>query len=245
MLIFNLLGRLAYYTVIAFLAGFTAYLFVLPYFFEMDISNCQCFGNTIIFNRTQSIIKNLALLLCFLFISPKYYTHNKWKTWAVVVLCITTLAIFMIINAPNYFYTLVHKEKLQIDVPLYESALVNSGMEADFSTGKQIICLYSIGCKFCKQSALKLHLILKNNKLPENLVKAVFWEGTPDSLIYNFLNENKIPLTQYTTFRVDTFLNITNGHLPIILLSDNGKILHKADYVTLSEREVVGFLKCK
>lgn len=241
MLIFNLLSRLAYYAAATFLAGFTIYLFVLPYFFDVDITNCHCFGEVIVLNRTESIIKNLFLLLLLAFVSPKFYTHKKWKTWVVIALSIITLVIFMVISAPNYLYTIVHKEKIQIDVSLYESALFNTGMETEFNDGKQIICIYSVGCKFCKKAALKLHLILKNNHLSENQVKAVFWNDTPDSLIYNFFCD--IPLPKYTTFRVDTFLNVTSGKIPVILLSDNGSIVHQANYITLGEKDVVEFLR--
>jgi len=243
MLIFNLLARLVYYTAITFLAVFTIYLLILPYFFDVNIMNCHCFGEAIVLNRAQSIGKNIILLLCFIFISPKFYVHKKWKAWIAIVLGIVTFITFILINAPNYLYTIVRKEKIQIDIPLYESALFNSGRETGFTAGKQVICMYSAGCKFCKQAALKLHLILKNNQLSEAHVKAVFWGGTTDSLIHNFFCEQKIPLPEYTTFRVDTFLNITSGSMPVLLFSDNGTIVRKANYVTLSEKEVVGFLK--
>jgi len=241
MLIFNLCARLAYYTALIFLAGFTLYLFTLPYFFDVDITHCHCFGDVIVLNRTESIIKNILLLLCLAFVSPKFSIPKKWKTWVVIALSIVTFAVVMIINAPNYLYTMVHKEKIQIDFPMYESALQNSGMESEFTAGKQIICMYSVGCKFCKRAALKLHLILKNNQLPEDHVRAIFWAGTPDSLIHNFFSEQKIPVPEYTTFRVDTFLNITGGRMPVLLFSDDGNIVHKTNFITLNEKKVTEF----
>jgi len=243
MLIFNLLTRLVYYTAITFLAGFTIYLFILPYFFDVDITNCHCFGEVVVLSRTESIFKNILLLLGFVFISPKFYKHRKWKTWVAVALGIVIFAVFMLINAPGYLYTMVHKEKVQIDVQMYESALLNSDKETEFTDGKQIICMYSVGCKFCKQAALKLHLILKNNQLSETHVKAVFWGGTPDSLIHNFFCEQNIPIPEYTTFRVDTFLNVTDGRMPVLLFSNNGTIVQKTDYITLKDKDVVGFLR--
>jgi uncharacterized membrane protein YphA (DoxX/SURF4 family)/thioredoxin-related protein len=243
MLIFNILVRLAYYAALIFLAGFTVYLFCLPYFFDVDITNCHCFGEAIVFNRIESISKNLVLLLCFVFISPKFYIHKKWKTWVLIIFSVIALAVFMVISAPNYLYTIVHQEKVQIDLPLYESALTHSGKEIAFTDGKQVICLYSSGCQFCRKAALKLHLILKRHQLIEDNVKAVFWGGTPDSIIHNFFCEQKIPVPEYTTFRVDTFLNITGGSMPVILFSDHGNIVQRANYISLSEKEVVDFLK--
>jgi hypothetical protein len=243
LLIFNIHARLVYYAALLLLAGFTVYLFLLPHLFDVDITNCHCFGKAIVLNRTESITKNIVLLVCLVFVSPKFSTFRKWETWVMIILGVVAFAVFMIINTPNYLYTMVHREKIQIDVPLYESALQNSGKEQGFTNGKQIICLYSVSCKFCKRSAAKLHLIMKNNQLSEENVKAVFWSGSPDSLIYKFYSEQKIPLPEYTTFRVDSFLNVTDGHMPVILFSDNGTIVRKANYITLNEKDVRNLFK--
>jgi len=243
LLIFNIHARLAYYSILAFLSGFTIYLFLLPYLFDVDITNCHCFGTAIVLSRWESISKNIVLLLLMLFISPKFSTFKKWHTWVMLALGVITFIVFMVISAPNFLYTIVHKDKVQIDIPTYESALLNSGKEAEFTDGKQIICLYSVGCRFCKRAALKLNLILKHHQLPTDNVKAVFWSGTPDSLIYNFFTEQKISIPEYTTFRVDTFLNITSGSMPALLFSDNGTIVHKTNYITLNEKKVLDFFK--
>ena len=241
LLIFNIHARLAYYSVIIFLAGFTLYLIFLPWLFDVDITNCHCFGTAIVLSRTESIAKNIILLLCMVFVSPKFSTYKKWQTWVMIALGVITLSIFMIINAPNYLYTIVHKDKIQIDIPVYESALLNSGKEAEFTDGKQIICMYSAGCRFCKRSALKLHLIMKHHQLPEDQVKAIFWSGTPDSIIHNFFAEQKVPVYEYTTFRVDTFLTVTSGSMPVLLFSNHGTIVEKSNYITLNEKTVVEF----
>ena len=241
LLIFNIHAKLVYYSVITFLAAFTLYLFLLPWLFDVDITNCHCFGSEIVLSRTESIIKNLILLLCMFFVSPKFSVYKKWHTWVILALGIITLSVLMVINAPNYLYTIVHKDKIQIDIPVYESALLNSGREADFSNGKQIICMYSAGCRFCKYSALKLHLIMKRHQLPEEQVKAIFWSGTPDSTIHNFFYDQKIPLLDYTIFRVDTFLRITSGSMPLLMFSDNGTIVYKSNYITMNEKKVVEF----
>jgi uncharacterized membrane protein YphA (DoxX/SURF4 family)/thioredoxin-related protein len=243
LLILNIHARLAYYSVITFLLGFTIYLLVLPCFFDVDITNCHCFGTAIVLSRTESIVKNAVLLICLIFVSPRFSTYKKWHTWVMITSGVVTLTVFMVISAPNYLYTIVHKDKIQIDIPTYQSALFNNNKTTEFSDGKQIICLYSAGCRYCKRAALKLHLIMKNNQLPETQLRAIFWAGTPDSVISNFFVEQKMPLPEYTTFRPDTFLTITAGAIPLILFSDNGTIVQKSNYISLSENKVVDFLR--
>ena len=243
MLVVGIQFRLAYYACIGFLAGFTIYLFLLPYLFNVDISNCHCFGEAIVFSRTQSIVKNIILLACLLFVSPKFYIARKWETWALFALSIVSFVVFMAINAPNYLYTLVHKDKVQINLPMYESALDNSGEKENFTEGKQIICLYSVGCQYCKRSAKKLDLIFKNNQLSNEHVKAIFWTGTPDTAIVKFFTNQDIPVLEYMTFRADSFLEITDGRMPVLLFSDNGNIVQKVDYLSLKDKDVVDFLR--
>lgn len=245
MLVVGIQVKLAYYICLCFLTGFTVYLFLLPYLFNVDINNCHCFGEAIIFDRTQSIIKNIILIICLLFVSPKFYPARKWETWVLIPVAVISFIVFMAVNAPNYLYSMVHKDKIQIDVPAYDSALKNSGHGEDFTNGKQIICMYSTGCQYCKRAALKMNIILKNNHLPDDNVKAVFWTGTPDSTIANFFTVQDIKPLEYTTFRVDSFLMITDGRMPVILFSDNGEIVKKADYLSLKDKDVVDFLTNK
>ena len=241
--IFNIYAKFVYYSILSFLVGFTLYLFLLPYLFDVDITNCHCFGEAFVLSRIESIIKNVFILTCLVFVSPKFYVHKKWEKWITIVVSAATIIVLMLINAPNYLYTMVHKDKIQIDVPMYEIALANSGKEKEFTNGKQLICMYSASCEFCKRSAQKLHLILKNNNVSEDRVKAIFWSGFSDSTIYHFFYDKNISIPEYTTFRVDTFLNITNGYMPIILFSDNGEIIHKANYITLKDKDVIDFFQ--
>ena len=242
MLILNVHRRLAYYTALVFLIGFTVYLFLLPYLFDVDINNCHCFGESISLSRTESIIKNIILLACLIFVSPKLSAVKKWETVVAIALLTVIFAVIMVVQTPNYLYTVVHKEKIYADVPLYDLALFDSGKKEAFTDGKQIICLYAAQCQFCKKTAAKLHLIMKNRQLDENKVKAIFWAGTPDSLIYNFFSNQNILSPEYTTFSVDTFLKITDGRMPLLLFSDNGAIVQKSNFITLNEKDLVDFL---
>jgi len=245
MLVFNIFMRTVYYAVLFFLTGFTVYLLIIPFFFDLNPSNCYCFGEAIVLTHTESIIKNVILMLCMMFVSTRFYSRRRWESMLTGVLSVAIFSAVIIGNAPNYLYSIVHKRNIQIDLSMYETALQNSGKERDFSDGKQIICMYTVFCKFCRRSAVKLHLLLKNNHLSEDNVKAIFWSDTPENDIREFFSEQNLIMPDYTTFRVDTFLLITNGRMPIFLFVDNGTIIHQANYISLDEKEVVDFFKKK
>ena len=241
MLIFNLYARPVYYTVWFVLMFFNIYLLALPVFFNVNITNCHCFGETIALTRTQSIIKNGILMLCFLFVSPRFYARTKWEMHLTTVLCAAIFVTVTVVNAPDYIYTAIHREKIQIDDSMFETALFNSGKQKEFTERKQIICMYTVFCKYCRRSAFKLHLMMKNNNLYDDNVKAIFWSDTPENSIHEVFSEQNLLTPQYITLSVDTFLIITNGRMPVFLFVDDGTIVHKANYVTLNEREVVDF----
>jgi len=243
MLIFNIYACQVYYIVLFFLTGFTVYLLLLPVLFNVNTENCYCFGGEFVLTRKQSIIKNVILLVCLLFVSPRFYTRHRWESLMTIILSITLFITIFVVNAPGYLYTVFHSEKIKIDISMYDTALQNSGKEKEFTDGKQIICMYSVFCEFCKRSATKLHLMLKNNRLSEKSVKAIFWSNALESPIHDFFINQNLPIPEFTTFRVDTFLAITNGLMPVFLFVDNGTVVRKASYITLSEREVINFFK--
>jgi uncharacterized membrane protein YphA (DoxX/SURF4 family) len=242
LLICNIYTRYVLYIALTTLSIFTIYLILLPALFDIDTTNCHCFGEKIILTRVESIIKNLIIIISLLFVSPRSSIRKKWHLTFTTTTCIIILTVAAVIKAPGYLYTIVHKEKIKINIPLYQQALKNSGKQKNFTHGKQIICMYSVHCKYCKKAALKLHLILKNNNLPNN-TKAIFWSSASDSDIQNFFSPKNLPPLEHTSFRVDTFLSITNGIMPIFLFSDNGTITHAAKYISLNENDIKTFLK--
>ena len=87
-----------------------------------------------------------------------------------------------------------------------------------------------------------MQLIFEREKLDMNRMKVVFCRLQPDREIPRFFEEQDIVPLAYTTIPIDTFLYITNGKMPVILFSDNGKIVKASEYLTLSEKEITSFL---
>ena len=61
--------------------------------------------------------------------------------------------------------------------------------------------------------------------------------------MHKFFREQKVTPLAYTTFTVDTFLNITEGKMPVILFSDEGNIVQTMSYTTLQEKDILHFLQ--
>jgi len=243
MLIGNILIKFTYFTTFLFLAGFTVYLFLQPLLFDVDLSNCHCFGDKIILNHTQSIIKNIVLMLLLLLVNIDFYKWRKYELPIFIALAIVTTTAFMLINAPDFIYKKLFDSNVRIDVELYESTLQSTTKYNDFTSDDMLICMYSNKCKYCKIAAGKIDEIIKQNNIGTDKVRCVFW-GTNDSTeIKNFFIECKIEALDYTVIPVTNFLAITNGKMPVILFSEKGKITQSVNYTGLSEKDIVTFLR--
>lgn len=244
-LITNIYIRFTRMLTYVFLIGFTIYLFLQPYLFDVQLENCFCFGDKIILNHTQSIIKNILLMLLLFFVNVNFYNHKKYELLVAVAITILSTVGFLVIDAPDYLYKKIHNSEVRINKELYDKTLKENEKFESFSEDKLIIAMYSHQCKYCGNSAMKIDKVMKRNHIPADKFKCVFWDTADSTEIYDFYTSHTITPLEYTKFSIDYFLEITHGQMPVILFSDNGNIVKSVHYVGLTEKDIVGFLTKK
>ena len=235
--------RLAKMGVLLCLTGFTIYLILMPYLFNVDMQNCHCFGEKLPFTRTQSIIKNIILILLTIPINTTISLKTKYQFPILASGIIVILLISFSVNPPSFIYNKIYGQNVEIDENLYQIALENTGQKTNFAQNRQIICLYSTACQYCQKSAKKIDLAIQKEKLNKDQIKIIFWRTENNIPMNNFFKTNKISPLTYTTFTVDTFLNITHGQMPVILFTENGKIQQSYQYIAIDEKKLADFLK--
>ncbi len=245
LLIANLCIRFTYVVTFLFLIGFTLYLCLQPLLFDVDINNCYCFGDKIMLNHIQSIIKNLVLMGLLLLVNIRFYHKRKYELAVFIVLTLSASTAFMLIDAPDYIYKKIFRTEVRINTNIYEKALHKTTKYDTFSSGYQLICLYSTKCKYCKIAAEKIDRIIKQNQLAPSHVKCIFWESSDSTEIKHFFSENKLVPLDYALFSIGEFLAITNGKMPVILFSDKGNIIRSVNYTGFSEKDITDFLRQK
>lgn len=228
------------------LIGFTGYLLLQPLLFDLSEDDCHCFGELIHFNRWESIGKNILLLGLMVPAWPKNYKPARWNRWALPVLAFLAVASFLLINPPDYIYRQLYGEKGRIDTELYAEALENTGKQEEFTQGRQLVCFFSTGCGHCRRAAEKLSLMARFHGWDESRLRCIFWrtENYEEEVSAFYRENNVIPMT-YTTFAIDTFLNVIDGRMPSILFSEDGKIVRSVNYIEMDENEMDAFLNGK
>lgn len=115
---------------------------------------------------------------------------------------------------------------------------------ANINDGHKVVAFYSKGCNYCRRASEKLSMIQQRHDLPEEAFVTVFPSDTIHGLdkFYDTPYAKRFSLNAVSS---DSFLKITCGRAPLIILMNNGKIEATYGSGYLSESEVTKFLTQK
>lgn len=88
-------------------------------------------------------------------------------------------------------------------------------------------------------AAQKLSVIANKSGKTEQFVYLFY--GTENE-VENFFNEAGTPDIKGIVLDPDTFLKITNGRMPLILLVDNGVVADKFSFAIIDDKTIASFL---
>ena len=213
-----------------------------PFFFEVNSENCHCFGEVLILSDSQTLIKNVVLLL----LSIALFFDKGWKIkyakYILIASFIAPLATTFIIRPPDVIVHAIYGKEIELNMESFDM-LVNMDKVQDMqvSEGKKVLCLYSTTCKHCKRTAIKLDIIIKRHNLDKNNFAVLFW-GKEENIDV-FYKETGVQLLSTNKVPPLLFLSATKGRQPIIVLMDNGKIVDLYKSTNVNEQKIVEFLK--
>lgn len=219
------------------LVGFTLFLGYAALVGRTD--NCQCMGSLLEMNPVQSMLKN-ALLLLLLWIAmhaPEWRWHPKWWLWLPVVLAVPTT--LFVVSAPDNWLFGPEDEVFNADA--LREAIADDGQlgPLDLDEGKHVVAFVTAGCQFCRMADQKLSSIWQRHELDSaSLVYLVY---TKDSTIAPLsLNDTSFQRPAFTVDK-ETFMLITYGQRPMVMLMEEGEVKGSCHYRNISEGEIVEF----
>ena len=141
------------------MVGFTIFLVYVAIF--RNDSNCNCFGDFIELNPTQSIIKNL-IILALLFLIKKEKSGNYkpvLKKWLLAANVLISIVVSFVLLPMDVIYNRIYSEKENINtVAFYES--FNDSTYFDIQHGRYLINYALAGCKYCRIGAEKVTMMV-------------------------------------------------------------------------------------
>lgn len=240
LLIINVKKALSLKLSIAFLLGFTVYLFYVL-ILDGNKSNCNCFGMTLVFTPLESIFKNiLMLIVSFLALYKIKETKNKFQNLIFISGIIVCISAIFIMYPVNFFQTdFSSKEQgeiLQLQ-KIYDDPELDKP-EFDIKQGKWIVFFASSNCTHCVVGAYKIHVI---SKKIENLNIYFFINGDDDE-IESFHKLTKTHDFPYMKLPAGPMIYYSKGKLPAIYLINNQIIEFKPNYIQLDENLITDWL---
>ena len=204
--------------------------------------NCHCFGDYLQFDPKQSIIKNIVLIILFLLIYPMKGWKFRFQWPALIGMALACAVGVFAVSPPDTFIpALKEANNLNLNRELFDEALQDPPLEEwHLSQGKKVVCIFSSSCDFCKMTAQKLNLMQRFYDFPETDVLYVFM-GTEEG-VEQFFEESESTRYQYVIYDdLKRLLKINNGVIPVLLLLEDGEIIHEYGFRNMEEREIKKF----
>ncbi len=228
-----------------------------------DGESCHCFGNLVEMNPAQSLVKNAVALavLAFAWSRPSElfaaddaedaagsgpavrlagWIHRHRGGVAAVISLAAVLTV-LIINPPDMWFRLTRGESDELSETEFRPYADSTGV----SSGRKIVCFYSINCEHCRHCAAKMAGIIRRNDIPENSVFCFFMQeyvdmAGPVSLFFDEYGEG-LHLPYHWIYPL-SFIPLTNGSMPLVCLFDDGRLMKEYDRLTIDETAISDFL---
>lgn len=210
------------------LVGFSCLLMYLS--FTDPENNCHCFGDFIEFDAISSLIKNIAFIAVGAFLLLKKTTLLRFNRpiWVTPILLITIIGGTFVYRPIS-----LSKQSINSDIkntPFNSSLLETAGIS--ISDGKYAICYFSLGCSHCKDAANKISIL--NEKYKEDITVLMGFIGKKENIKY-FKEATNTGDIQSFSIEKEAYISQEGPKVPFIYIVDNGTIVRKDDYSTLSE----------
>ena len=239
-LVSNCFHKLMWWGSVLMLLGYTGLLVYALILGRTD--NCHCFGDYLQFNPWQSIIKNGVLLALFALIYRVKGRRFKLDILALVGTAIACcVAVFAISPPDNYTPNYESSQDLQRD--LFTKALQQPPLDTmNLTKGKKVVAFLSSSCEYCMLTAQKLSLMQQFYGFPEENIVYVFM-GSKEG-VEHFYEESASARYRYVIYEdIRQLLNINNGVFPLVIMMENGIVIHEYEFRNMKEEEIKTFFK--
>lgn len=183
--------------------------------------SCQCFGQLVDLNPVQSLVKNAILLLLVLLyyrLSPP--VGRPRLVVLPVMLALILLALPFVVSVPDNWAFGPSKEHYGEEA--LDQALLPDAPLAKMGVGRNrsLVAFVTPRCPYCKLARQKVTSILSRHHL---LPQSVFFVQPED-------------------IGVETFLDITHGARPLLMLLDSNTVVATYHLRNIDEDEIAHFL---
>ncbi len=238
MLILGISPKFTKYTSLGILAAFTVYLVLVL----NQEDNCHCFGEFLEMTPKESIFKNIGLILMVLFVRTNHEFRYRFKKLILSTLIVVSFVLPLIVSPPDFIYTRIYSINTEVNEEEFAAFLTDQiDFPTDISQGKQMLCFYGPSCEFCKITAGKISILADKFKINKANISCVFFGN--EEKIKDFFTISDSQEFEYSIINAGTFLQITEGRMPLVVLLNDGVIVEKFGSRNLNETFIRTFFE--
>ena len=238
-LVSHCLHKLMWWGSMAMLVGYSLLLIYALKLGRTD--SCHCFGDFLQLDPKQSLIKNGVLMALFLPI----FRMESWKTpfrWLILILAVMASSIGVFVASPPDNMTSNSDPEQNLQVELFDAMLDAEPLNAlNLREGKQVVCFFSTSCEYCRLSARKLSLMQQFYGFTEENITYLFM-GNQESIAKFYEESGSARYRDVLYPDVSRLLKATNGNFPVVVLLEDGEVVHEYGFRNMNEEEIQAFM---
>lgn len=209
----SFLKRIILPLVFLFLAGFTLYLAYVKFILS-DTQNCGCFGAILQMNPSESILKNIFLLILTFYVYRKTVPAKNKIIIPIVLALVSFPAVFLISPVKGGGDFIFGRY----------TNFINAG-RVDLTSGEKLVFLMTLDCDHCQQTARDVKELDAKYGLPEYFM--LFFQDS-DVTIDSFKSITKLN-PPYRILGGEEFFEMIGTNPPRCYLIKDGKIIETWD----------------
>ncbi len=145
--------------------------------------------------------------------------------WMTGLLAAVPLVTILILSPPDGWRG--GSEPLRYNKAMFDRQLNEGGAwhDSTIGQGRKVVAFYSTSCHYCQTAAQKIGALQQQMNLPDTLFVNVFPQGS-DGVAHTerFYAAGRSPHYAELLLPADTFLHLTYGQFPLVMLLDGGEV---------------------
>ena len=110
--------------------------------------------------------------------------------------------------------------------------------------GRQVVCIFSTSCEYCRMAARKLSLMQQFYGFPKENITCLFI-GSEEGITDFYEQSESEPYRDVLYPDVARLLKAVNGNLPVIVFLDRGTVVQEYSFRNMNEKDIRAFFEAR
>ncbi len=178
------------------------------------------------------------LVLSVTIVAATFCMHWRWTVWLLAAVPLVTI---FILSPPDGWRHRGEELRYNRDMLVRQLNDGGTGRGSALQEGHRVVAFYSTSCHYCQTAAQKMGTLQEELQLADSIFVNVFPQSR-DGALEAFYAASRSPRYAEMLLPVDTFLQLTYGQFPLVMLLREGEPVACLDFRDIDETTLSAFL---